>query len=220
MLVNLASYVPVSTVDDFGYSTSVIFFRGCDMPCWFCHNAEYKSGDTFVDVSKLEEWLFRDDILTSSVTLSGGEPLLQPAAVKHIAECAHKLGKKVCLYTSGNHPNELKEVISYIDRIYIDFKSESIGLEQQNYDSYLKKFIRCISICEENNIETTVTSVVFDTREETINELEDIKCFIGDSKFMVIQGILKNSRLSPEIMKRWFKNCYIRTVENGVEWND
>lgn len=219
MFINLASYVPVSTVDDLGYASSVIFFRGCDMPCWFCHNHKYKYGSTPQDIINIEELLQRDSMLTSSITLSGGEPLLQSDCVEHIAKCVHLIGKQVCLYTSGNHPDELKKVIEHIDRIYIDFKSESIGSE--NYDLYLRRFIRTLSICDDYNVDVTVTTVVFDITDDTLDEIEDIRYFIGDKKFMVIQGLLETgNHLKPDEMKRQYKNCYIRTIENGVEWND
>lgn len=221
MELNLAAYQPISTIDDFGYSTSVVFFRGCDLSCWYCHNSKYREGDTPIDIKYVEEFLMRDSILTSSVTLSGGEPLLQLDACKRLIVDAHTMGKQVCLYTNGNHPQELKEIIKDIDRIYIDWKAERVFKDiPGGYDKYLKNVMRCLSICEEGNVEVIITYVAFNTEYETVDEIEDIKAFCGGLMFCVIQGTHKDYKsLTPEEMKLAFTECHIRTRENGVEWN-
>jgi len=219
-LINFAAFVPLSTVDDFGYSTAVVFFRGCNLNCWYCHNKRFTHGDTLVDVSVIKQKIKDSSKFVSSVTFSGGESLLQPEALEELIDYTHSLGLKVCLYTSGDEPANLKQVIHKVDRLYIDFKMEQCGMEFENYDQYLRNFIRTLSISEDGSVEVIVTCVVFDTNADTVDEVEEIKCFTGSLMFVITQGIHETHNvMTPEQMKTAFKGCYIRTKENGVEWN-
>jgi len=57
------------------------------------------------------------------VTLSGGEPLLQPEFSFELVRLLHEKGIHTCLDTSGYGSSELvKEVIEYVDLILLDIK--------------------------------------------------------------------------------------------------
>lgn len=219
MKVNFGDYVPISTIDDYGHASVVIFLNGCDLKCWYCHNKHLINKEHDVDIDKVKEMIKESSKYVSSVTLSGGEPLLQPEAVMELAYYAKELGLDVVLYTSGNHPEQLRKVIKLIDRCYIDIKMENAKL--LNHALYMRNVFRSITVLDDYEIETYVTMVVFDTTQETIDEIDDYKCFIGDHRPIIIQGIAPSLiPLTPEQMKGAFFGCAIRTKENGVEMID
>jgi len=88
-----------SIVDGPGYRTS-IFTQGCPHHCPGCHNPESHALDggtvwTLDDVEKK----FSDNPLLNGITLSGGEPFLQPAACAELARRAKLRGLNVWAYT-------------------------------------------------------------------------------------------------------------------------
>lgn len=60
------------------------------------------------------------------VTLSGGEPLLQPLFVREVAKVCRQNGVSVILDTAGNVPTErFTAVLPFIDEFYFDVKAPS-----------------------------------------------------------------------------------------------
>jgi len=99
MKVRLAGIVNESVTDGPGLRTT-FFFQGCSHHCPGCHNPQtwdFKEGSEY----ELETIFGQivDSPLIRGVTLSGGDPLYQPAAARHIAEEYQKRGKDVWVYT-------------------------------------------------------------------------------------------------------------------------
>jgi len=218
--VNYGMTVPISTVDDLGHASIVLFFRGCTLNCWYCHNKELNKDSNIIDIEQLKRDIKASSLYVSSVTFSGGEPTLQCNVIKELIPYIKTLGLEVCVYTSGAYPDLLKEIVHGIDRCYIDIKTES-AMITFDYKQYLKNVMRTFSILEDAKVGTFVTMVAFDTTEDTIDEIDTFKYFLGDKHFTVIQGICGTGavRVMPDEMKASFTDCYIRTKENGVEWN-
>ena len=88
-----------SIVDGEGIRT-VIWTQGCPHNCKGCHNPETHdfNGGVLVDVEEIKKEIksleFQDGI-----TLSGGDPFMQPEACLEIASYAQKLGLNVWAYT-------------------------------------------------------------------------------------------------------------------------
>jgi len=99
MEIRLAGLVPESIVDGPGYRFSV-FVQGCPHACPGCHNPEthdFEGGyvsDTAEIIAKLGA-----NPLVRGVTLSGGEPMMQAAALCEIAQAAKEKGLSVWCYT-------------------------------------------------------------------------------------------------------------------------
>ena len=71
----------------------VVFFQGCPLRCAYCHNPdtwERNDGNSTTAGKVVENILpYRNFIQSGGVTLSGGEPLLQPefaAAILHLCK--------------------------------------------------------------------------------------------------------------------------------------
>ena len=111
-LLYLAGIDYNSVVDGPGMRTTV-FFQGCDRHCRGCHNPQTwdhseealaKSLIMTVDglISKIEENTF-----TKSVTLSGGEPLLQFKNLSIFIDRLSSLGYNIGLYTGFSLTNDI-----------------------------------------------------------------------------------------------------------------
>lgn len=86
----------------------VVFFQGCPLRCAYCHNRDTwsRSGgksvrvvDLAVDIERYTGFLRPSG---GGVTATGGEPLLQAAAVGELFDLVHRLGLTTALDTSGH----------------------------------------------------------------------------------------------------------------------
>lgn len=85
--VNIHSIQPSSYVDGPG-KRAVVFFRGCTLGCPGCQNRLLwpQSGGFSIPVDALAHYLSRLAEPHGAVTISGGEPFQQPAALGELVE--------------------------------------------------------------------------------------------------------------------------------------
>ncbi len=98
-LIRIAGVIPESVVDGPGLR-GVVFFQGCPHHCAGCHNPETwkPEGGTLLSID--EVWsMLRYNQLLSGITLSGGEPLAQPAGALALAKKVKEAGGNLLLYT-------------------------------------------------------------------------------------------------------------------------
>ena len=112
----------------------VIFVKGCNMRCQFCHNP-----DTWT--TKDADWQTADEVLKKAlryknywgekggITVSGGEPLLQIDFLIELFRKAKKNGVHTTLDTSGNpftreepYFSKFNELMKYTDLLLLDIK--------------------------------------------------------------------------------------------------
>ncbi len=100
----------------------VIFLQGCHMRCQFCHNPEtwnmeggqaYTARQLFEKACRYRSY-WKDN---GGITVSGGEPLLQPDFVTELFMLAKEKGIHTTLDTSGNPFTLEKPFISKFDRL-------------------------------------------------------------------------------------------------------
>jgi anaerobic ribonucleoside-triphosphate reductase activating protein len=101
-MLKIAGIVSDSITDGPGLRIA-IFFQGCDKDCEGCHNPEARKMDGGFEISA-EEILaaIKENILTSGVTFTGGEPLLQAAEIIPLAKKIRELNLDIALYTGDN----------------------------------------------------------------------------------------------------------------------
>ena len=86
---------------------TVIFHQGCRRRCPNCHNPstwDEKGGYEVEEAALVRELLERSP--TKRVTISGGEPLLQPEAVEKLVGLLNREGFDIALYT-GFHREDV-----------------------------------------------------------------------------------------------------------------
>lgn len=140
MKIRLASPLQYDSVVDGEGIRTVIWTQGCSHNCKGCHNPETHDFDdgVLIDIEEIKEEL---DNLTfqDGITLSGGDPFMQPEACLEIAKYAKKIGLNVWSYTGFTFEQLKKmslakpvilELLKNID-VLIDGK---FILEEKSYD--------------------------------------------------------------------------------------
>ncbi len=83
-------------------------------------------------------------IHTHWVSITGGEPLLQPTFVATIAKGLQQQGFAVLLETEGGLPDQLAQVLPYVDAVAADLKLPSTTGEALDWDS-AKEFLTLVA---------------------------------------------------------------------------
>lgn len=134
---------PDSIVDGEGIRT-VLWTQGCIHNCAECHNPETHNlhGGYEVEIEDLEKEI--DQLQgQDGITLSGGDPMLQPQAIGEIAEYSKKKGLNVWCYTGftfeqllkrAQNEKGFKKTLENID-VLVDGKFEK---EQKSLNLYFK----------------------------------------------------------------------------------
>jgi pyruvate formate lyase activating enzyme len=128
-VASVHSWELVTAVDGPG-TRMTLFLSGCLLRCQYCHNPDtWKMRDglltTLEDlVKRLKRYKGVFDTTGGGLTLSGGEPLMQPAFVQRIFEESHKLGIHTTLDTSGFLGKSASEtLLENLDLVLLDVKS-------------------------------------------------------------------------------------------------
>lgn len=118
---------PCSFIDFPGCLSAVVFLRGCNLRCPFCHNAALikSDGPRVMEGSEIIEFLASRRGRLDGVVFSGGEPTLQ-RGLPSLIEAARGLGFKIKLDTNGTRPELLSELLgdALLDYVALDLKDE------------------------------------------------------------------------------------------------
>ncbi|NYT02407.1 MAG: radical SAM protein [Methanosarcinales archaeon] len=104
--------------------------------------------------------------LISSLVFSGGEPLMQPRAVRSLARQARKLGLEVGLETCGFYPEPLQQIIGQglVDRVFLDLKAaprEEEYARAAGARGVLLRVLQSLEVCLAGGVSTEVRVTVF-----------------------------------------------------------
>jgi pyruvate formate lyase activating enzyme len=114
----------------------VIFTQGCPLRCLYCHNPDCRhpedGREVTVDALIEEVQKYRSYLRQGGVTVTGGEPLMQPQFVAEILARCQALGLHTALDTSGYVQIEAaKPVLDHADLVLLDIKSYDPDLYRQ-----------------------------------------------------------------------------------------
>lgn len=122
----IGGIVPLSFQDFPGRPAVVVFTRGCNMRCPWCHNPGLVDPARYVPPVPAEEvlgLLARRKRFVNAVVVSGGEPMLH-SGLGGFLEKVKALGFTVKLDTNGTFPEMLEELLAagLVDAVAVDFK--------------------------------------------------------------------------------------------------
>lgn len=108
----------------------VIFTQGCPLRCLYCHNPDCRHpeegkevtvDELIVDIQKYKSYMNSSG---GGLTITGGEPLMQPEFISDIFRRCQKLEIHTALDTSGYvNLATAKPVLKYVDLVLLDIKS-------------------------------------------------------------------------------------------------
>src|SRR3954447_10423779 len=123
------SYETASRYDGPGLRV-VLFVSGCLLRCAYCHNPHPwpPQDGTYVSAAQVIERLatFAAPLreLGGGLTISGGEPMVQPAFTKRILAAAKRMGLHTAIETSGYLGDSIDDdYLENLDLVLLDIKS-------------------------------------------------------------------------------------------------
>ncbi len=176
------SFQSLGTLDGPGVRF-VVFAQGCNLRCGCCHNPdtwdmnagnEYTPEEVVARAVRYKEYFKKD----GGITVSGGEPLLQPEFVREVFRLCHAEGINTCLDTSGSILNDaVKHALAETDRVLLDIKYTEDGLYREHVGCGMNKVTDFLSYLDEMRIPVTLRQVIIPTlndNEENILALKAI----------------------------------------------
>lgn len=122
----IAGMHKLTTLDFPGVVSAIVFTRGCNFHCPYCHNAHLipTAGVDSLNVEEVLSFLYKRRGLLEGVVISGGEPCLQ-AGLRDFCREAKKLGYAVKLDSNGSMPDVLEDLLSdgLLDYVAMDYKA-------------------------------------------------------------------------------------------------
>ncbi|WNF38822.1 pyruvate formate-lyase-activating protein [Bacillaceae bacterium IKA-2] len=185
MIGRIHSVESCGTVDGPGLRF-IVFLQGCALRCAYCHNPDtwnYQGGyEKSVDELLEEAKGYKSFMKFSNggVTLSGGEPLLQPEFVLEFFKKCKEAGIHTTLDTAGSvRPTNLDEILAVTDLVLLDIKQineekhkEITGLSNKNTLNFAK-------ILDEKNIPVWIRHVLVPGLSTDEKDLSDLGDFIA-----------------------------------------
>ncbi len=224
----ISGFQKFSLIDYPGKLSAIVFTRGCNFNCPWCHNPELVDPELFIDlispeyiISFLKQRIGKLD----AITITGGEPTLHHDLPQFIKEIK-TLGFSIKLDTNGSNPELLSQLLkeNLLDYLAMDIKAPFHKyhlVSQSTVEINLIK--KSLEIIKNSNIpyEFRTTYIPYLLNESDLNE---IKTYLDNHDKYVIQPfhsekLLDNSfDFSPEIThKLWLK---MKTQISGVSFRD
>jgi pyruvate formate lyase activating enzyme len=135
--MKLGGFVKTSFVDYPGKIAAVVFTKGCNLDCSYCHNPgllnSNETNDALEDIrgEDVLTWFSKRNGMIDAVVISGGEPTLQKDIGVFLKELK---SRSLCvkLDTNGTNPDVLSALIK--DKL-VDFIAMDIKAPLNKYES-------------------------------------------------------------------------------------
>lgn len=170
----------LGTVDGPGIR-SVVFFQGCSLRCRYCHNPdtwdktwgmEINSAEVVQKVMRFKPYFGKQ----GGITLSGGEPLLQPEFAAEILSGCKEKGLHTAVDTSGwVDLSALEKVLPYADLLLLDVKALNTGEYEWLTGKTDEKFRKALELIKRKKQELWLRYVVLPGINDTLRHQEQFK---------------------------------------------
>ncbi len=159
----------------------VVFLKGCNLRCSYCHNPDTWDFDGAINYTAEEivgkalrcKEYFGDK---GGITVSGGEPLLQSEFVKEVFTLSKEMQINTCLDTAGTVLNdETKALLDVTDRVLLDIKFTSDEEYKQYVGCSLDAPLEFLDYLNKRCIPTTLRQVIIPTLNDTKENILALK---------------------------------------------
>ncbi|HAF29929.1 MAG TPA: glycyl-radical enzyme activating protein [Bacteroidales bacterium] len=186
-----------------------IFFKGCPLNCWWCHNPESQDVnlEIFIQVNKLDGKEFKravtvgyqitskelmDIILgdqvffeesNGGVTFSGGEPLMQSKFLQEILVLCKQKSIHTCIDTTGFTSKKTIEMVANLaDCFLFDIKIIDNELHQKYTGVPVDGILENLQWLDQNHKNVILRYPVVPGITDTEKNISDIKFFLKSLK--------------------------------------
>jgi pyruvate formate lyase activating enzyme len=137
-----------SLIDFPGKICAIVFTQGCNFRCPYCHNPELVDAKLpavgAVSDEEVLSFLERRKGKLDAVTVTGGEPLMQPDLEDFLSR-VRALGYLIKLDTNGSFPHRLEGIIQ---SKLVDYLAMDIKATPKKYRSVIRKDVDISKILE------------------------------------------------------------------------
>lgn len=151
-----------STLDFPGVLSCVVFTRGCDLDCFYCHNRELLGEGRCLSEEEVFDFLRRRQGLLDGVVVSGGEPALQPDLKEFLLQ-VRSLGYRVKLDTNGQHPDVFCALVGekLLDYAAVDVKALPRDYGKVCGSGSFQKILDCLQLLESGGVSYEVRTTLY-----------------------------------------------------------
>lgn len=166
----------------------VVFTQGCPMRCRYCHNPDTwnPSGGEQTSVEDILHDYRKNKAFYAKggITVTGGEPLMQPEFVAELFEKAHAEGIHTCLDTSGitfnpQKTDKVDAVLAHTDLVMLDIKHIRPDAHKELTDQDNAPILAFAKHLAAKNIPLWVRHVVVPGITDKAEDLQALGRFIG-----------------------------------------
>lgn len=177
----------MGTLDGPGVRT-VVFFGGCPLRCSYCHNPDLwktKESDK-IELDDLVKKVLRFKNFhgkEGGVTVSGGEPLSQPAFLANFFKACQENGINTVLDTSGfGNAKHFKNILQYTNLVIFDLKEPNpfdypklTGVVKRISDQFVKAVI-------DTETPLWIRTVIVPNKNDTFKKMDELAAEINTYK--------------------------------------
>jgi 7-carboxy-7-deazaguanine synthase len=221
-----------------------IRFAQCDLRCYFCDSAHtWQTPDTCqiertpgqrdfeqhsnpVSLENLLTWIDRQNQpgLHDSISLTGGEPLLHAVFLaQFLPQVRRRTGLPIYLETAGHRPQQLAQILPYLDAIGMDIKLPSVTGE--SWWSEHAEFLKC---CHDSPAELFVKLIISqNTNPDELHKTAELVAAIHAEIPVFLQPVTplseplrsRNESLQPKPLPAAIEQlCLPPTPEQVLSW--
>ncbi|MBE9488512.1 MAG: pyruvate formate lyase-activating protein [Bacteroidetes bacterium] len=172
----------------------VVFMQGCPLRCQYCHNPDtwdMARKTRFVltpDELMAEVLKYKNFISKGGVTVTGGEPLMQPQFVKEFFALCQSNGLHTTIDTSGHVFSDLTlSVLDNVNLVLLDIKTLDKELHKTLTGVELRNTLRFLDELEKRNIPVWIRHVIVPGLTDDDEKLRNIAQYI--KKFKVVKKV-------------------------------
>lgn len=193
-------FLKLTLLDYPGKVSCILFTKGCNFYCPFCHNASLvnlNGDEQNITFDEIFDYLKKRQGILEGVCISGGEPLLHKELDAFLQE-VKELGYFVKLDTNGSFPERLKSLASngLVDYVAMDIKNsfekyaKTAGLEKINIEDIKESIEFLLSDNVDYEFRTTVVYEL-----HTIDDIEKICMEIKGAKKYYLQNFVDSGNI-------------------------
>jgi len=196
-----------SMIDYPGKLSAIIFTKGCNFRCGYCHNpelADFKcNARGLVSEEEVLGFLKNRKSKLDAVTVTGGEPTLQPDLIDFLRKIK-KIGFLIKLDSNGSNPDILEKVIKegLADYIAMDIKAPLERYKDVvNFSVDPERIKRSIDLIKRSGVDYEFRTTVVKSQLSE-DDFEKIGNLIKGSRLYALQKFIPTKTVDPDFLKK------------------
>ena len=201
---------------------TTVFFKGCSLRCWWCHNPEShvfgvesvslndNQGDvlgqvlTVTDVMReIEKDVLFFDESEGGVTFSGGEPLMQPEFLLALLQQCRFQHIHTTIDTCGYAPSDVfQAVLALVDLVLFDLKIVDDDLHRQYTSMSNRQILENLRLLSASGVSNYIRIPVIPGITDTADNIQDILACITDVRGIKQVNLLPYHRIAEHKYQR------------------